>query len=185
MHRWGRCWQIETLKSPKAVGKLRTWPPINKNVFLTWVAASVSDDLPVLKLHGSPWGFPVGHLGVEWVDGGGRVGVKHGWRVGVAVGGVNARRNETAVFVAPPIVTCGKKTWIRNLMFKSGGSQAIKYSGDQVGKKSCRGTIFVEELSQACSLATFSSWPTYEYAENLSFYLEFWVFSLSWVFLEF
>ena len=43
-------------------------------------------------------------------------------------------------------------------------------------------------LLQAYFLAIFSSWPTYEYAENLSFFLEFWVFSLSfefvsWVFL--
>ena len=36
---------------------------------------------------------------------------------------------------------------------------------------------------QAYSLAIFSSTPTYEYAEKLSFSLEFWVFSLSfWVF---
>jgi len=35
-------------------------------------------------------------------------------------------------------------------------------------------------------LAIFSPWPTYEYAEKLSFSLEFWVFSLSFeFFLEF
>ena len=40
-----------------------------------------------------------------------------------------------------------------------------------------------KQLRQAYFLAIFSSGPTYEYAKNLSFFLEFWVFP--WVLINF